>query len=408
VAQDKPLARHLRRLFFLASLAIALAAGELVARRTYGEGFTESLVDRWEDHTYRPFLDTTQAWQGVRHRLITNSLGWRDSRPGRVVPKTSPRRRILFLGDSFVEGVGLEQEESLAGVVQGELGEAGEVINGGRSSFSPLLEYQRLKRFLAAGYHTDALVVFLDVSDIEDEVVYNARFAFAPSGEPLHLAGWLRSPVPLALFNGSALVRSILRFPADVRHAVSPDPDAAFAPSELPGDLAGSAPISSARYLELSPLAQVILRPSWMAHRPSLEGWARDGLASSFANLARMERLARSRGIPFVVVIYPWPQMLYTRDDPALYTRVAATFPGWFAQREALLGRAPSPVVSEYQSQARRFCAARGIPLIDLIPDLQAVPDWYELYIPGDVHFNAAGSRLLGRRIAARLRGLLP
>ncbi|HEX6863949.1 MAG TPA: SGNH/GDSL hydrolase family protein, partial [Thermoanaerobaculia bacterium] len=145
----------------LVSSAVALGVGEAVARRTYGEGFT-ILVDPYEDHSYRPFVQYEQAWGDRTIRLYTNSLGWKDSRPGRVVEEKSGLPRIVFLGDSFTEGLGCIQEDTVSGVVERELNKQGprvEVLNGGRSSYSPLLEYQRLRKFFAAGYEADVVVL---------------------------------------------------------------------------------------------------------------------------------------------------------------------------------------------------------------------------------------------------------
>ncbi|PYQ56611.1 MAG: hypothetical protein DMF53_24975 [Acidobacteria bacterium] len=156
----------LRLLTVLVTAVIGLGLAELVARRTYGEGF-DILIDPYEDHSYRPFLEYEQIWGGRKIHFYTNSLGWKDDRPDRVITKRPDRERIVFLGDSFTEGLGYVQPETLSGVAERELNAAGrpcEVLNGGRASYSPLLEYQRLKKFLAAGYHADTVVLLYDVS----------------------------------------------------------------------------------------------------------------------------------------------------------------------------------------------------------------------------------------------------
>jgi hypothetical protein len=130
------------------SLAGSIALAEAVARRTYGEGF-ESRVDPYVDHAYRPLVEFPHRWGGRVVPLHTNSLGWKDERPGhRVARSAAPRKRVVFLGDSFAEGLGYPQEQTLSGVAQRRLGSGFEVLNGGQASYSPLLEYQRLKRFL--------------------------------------------------------------------------------------------------------------------------------------------------------------------------------------------------------------------------------------------------------------------
>lgn len=406
--------RTLRILTVLVTTVIGLGIVELVARKTYGEGFN-ILVDPYEDHSYRPFLEYEQVWGDRKIRFYTNSLGWKDAWPGRVVEKRPDRERIVFLGDSFTEGLGYVQEQTLSGVAERALNAAGqrcEVLNGGRSSYSPLLEYQRLKKLLAAGYHADTVVLLYDVSDVEDELYYSSRYQYSPSGEPERFRGWSYQPWVRALYNHSALVRSLRRLTqrsgSDLTH---PGPQEAPAPRspEVPPELKpGAPPITAQQLSQISPWAFGVLRDNWMVHPASLAGWAEDGLRLSFESLWRVQRLTREHGIRLVIVIYPIPQMLYTREDPAYYAVLKRTFPRWFADREVILGTRPGPVVTEYERRVQDFCRRQGIELIDLIPDFQRVPEWRRLYIPGDLHFNDRGNQLAGERIAEALRSSGP
>jgi lysophospholipase L1-like esterase len=401
--------RRLALVVVLVSTLLSLVLAELVTRRTYGEGF-EMLIDPYEEHIYRPFLAYDQTSGERTVRFYTNSLGWKDDRPGRVVAKQSGKPRIVFLGDSFAEGLGVAQKDSVPGVVQQALGPGFEVLNGGRSSYSPLIEYQRLKRFLEAGYQADAVVLMLDVSDVQDELYYSGRYLYGEDGEPLRLQGRKYNPLLLTVYNESALVRSLARLPEQLQALrgggpVAPGAQVAVSsPRDLPAGLFREpGPITVERYLDLPGPAVSVLRPNWMAHPPSLRGWADRGLRSALGNILRAKRLADARRIEFLVVIYPWPQMLYNLPDPEYYEVLARTFPKWFEEREYIYGRAPAPVFSEYQRRVHRFCRSHGIPLLDLVPEFQEVDLWHRLFIPDDVHFNEEGSRLAGRHIASWL-----
>lgn len=405
--------RRLALAVVLVSTLLSLVLAELVTRRTYGEGF-EMLIDPYEEHIYRPFLAYDQKSGERTVRFYTNSLGWKDDRPGRVVAKQSKRPRVVFLGDSFAEGLGVAQKDSVPGVVQQALGPRFEVLNAGRSSYSPLVEYQRLKRFLEAGYEADAVVLMLDVSDVQDEIYYSGRYQYGENGEPLRLQGRKYDQPFLTAYNESALVRSLARLPEQLRAMrgdgpVTPGaPVVVDAPLDLPAGLfEDPEPMTVEEYLALPGPAVSVLRPNWMAHPPSLRGWAGQGLRSALDNILRVKRLADARDIRFLAVIYPWPQMLYNRPDPEYYEVLTRTFPKWFEEREHIYGSGPAPVFSEYQRRVHGFCRARGIDLLDLIPELQKVDEWHRLYIPGDVHFNEAGNRLAGLAVARALGGTL-
>jgi len=398
--------RTLRLLTVLVTTVIGLGLAELVARLTYGEGFN-MLVDPREDHSYRPFLEYEQVWGDRTIHFYTNSLGWKDGRPGRVVAKRPDRERIVVMGDSFAEGLGYVQAETLSGVAERELNAAGrrcEVLNGGRSSYSPILEYQRLKKFLAGGYHTDTVVLLYDVSDAEDEIFYASRYQFSASGEPERFRGWNYHPWLRSLYNHSALARRLRRLTLDPGTVTHPGPQDAR-DHRVPPDFApGAPPISARRLVEISPWAYSVLRANWTAHPASLAGWAEDGLRLSFANLQRIQRLTREHGIRLLIVIYPIPQMLYTWEDSASYAVLQQTFPQGFADREVLYGTRSGPLVTEYERRVEAFCRRRGIELVDLIPEFERNPERHTLYIPGDIHFNERGHRLVGLRIAEALR----
>src|SRR5665647_1274773 len=61
------------------------------------------------DHDLAANFDGHDFWGEVRYRLVTNSLGFRDGSV-RKVPLKSDSRRILLIGDSFTEGIGMNFE----------------------------------------------------------------------------------------------------------------------------------------------------------------------------------------------------------------------------------------------------------------------------------------------------------
>jgi hypothetical protein len=61
-------------------------------------------------HALAPNHEGEEDW-GSKVDVITNSLGFKDA-TARNVPLHSDRRRVLFLGDSFTEGLGTAYEET--------------------------------------------------------------------------------------------------------------------------------------------------------------------------------------------------------------------------------------------------------------------------------------------------------
>src|SRR5882757_4373215 len=62
------------------------------------------IPDPMYTHTFKPNFDGYDVWGGSRYRFFTNSLGFRDA-SARSIPLVADRKRIVFIGDSFTEGM---------------------------------------------------------------------------------------------------------------------------------------------------------------------------------------------------------------------------------------------------------------------------------------------------------------
>ncbi|MDY6824966.1 MAG: hypothetical protein SWH68_14400 [Thermodesulfobacteriota bacterium] len=112
----------------------------------------------------------TATWGNRRYRLCTNSLGFRDASP-RTVPLSTNKYRIVFMGDSFTEGIGLPYEKTFPGIVDQRLRKYNvSVLNAGVVSYSPIIYWRKTKYLLeTVGLSFDEIVIFLDISDARDE-----------------------------------------------------------------------------------------------------------------------------------------------------------------------------------------------------------------------------------------------
>ena len=404
---------HRRLIFFRATavtltLLAGLAVAEWVARMTYGPGFL-SIVDPYEHHPYRPFAHYRDAHSGIE--IITNSLGWKDTAP-RTIARRFDGLRVVVLGDSFAEGLGLPAAETIPARLEpvlrgrkiGTTNGAVEVLNGGRVSYSPLVEYQRLRRFFAAGYRTDVVVVMPDLSDPQDDLYYATQYAFAPDGSPTVLRSGAYSPLVRWLYNHLALARDLRRLQLRLRgEAIAPG-ETAHSDREIVLTAAERAaiqtagPLTLARYEALPDNARAVLRTTWIDHAPSRRGWAADGVRKVAENLDRIARLAAAHGAKVLVVLYPGPQSLFV--DPSLHGRLLRRFPRWFHERESVVGTRPGDGATAWRQPLLAWGRRSGVAVLDLWPLFLERSDWPDLYQAGDVHFNAAGCDLVAHRLA--------
>lgn len=338
-------------------------------------------------HALKPNVSSETLWGAARYPISTNNLGLKDSAP-REVPKAGDRRRLLFLGDSFTEGVGFPYQETFVGIVGARVRQAKEpweVLNGGVISHSPYLYFLHLKDLVERqGVKIDEVAVFIDVSDIQDELVYES---FVPEMLTANLLA--RHIKEYALQNslvGHVLLTRLpqLRPLADkVRFWLRSDARMESVPATPPSSAKEEAvplPVPAAVLAALSRPAQsvwdhpnyYVQRDTWIDNDAAFAAWGAYGLQLAHKNLKRLVDFAAGKGIKITFAIYPWPR-----------------FVGETA------GRGPEVW--------RKIAAEEGWTLVDLYEDFAQAPDAKAtLFIPGDVHWNARGHRFVAERWMSR------
>lgn len=90
------------------------------AYSTFTRGQEQARAARIFDPVYlyglAPKIDGYDVWGESCYRLLTNSIGFKDAST-RDVPLQSNTRRVLLMGDSLVEGIGIPHERTFAGLL---------------------------------------------------------------------------------------------------------------------------------------------------------------------------------------------------------------------------------------------------------------------------------------------------
>ena len=293
-----------------------------------------------------------QRWGDVRHNVSTNSLGFRD-KTVREVPLSSDRYRILFMGDSFTYGVGLPYEKTFVSMIESALAEKNvEVLNAGVVSYSPAIYFKKTEFLLRnTGLKFDDLVVFLDISDIQDEAV-----SYDTTEEGVV---WIGGPAPTVrefVYEYTTILRNLWEVGEAFRDWITDDPDAHRTKEER-------------RY------GANEYRSLWTVDRRAYEDYGAAGLEKAKRHMALLRDLLRQYGIGMTLVVYPWPTQILHADLDSLQVRV------W-----------------------RDWAAEHGVRFIDCFPDfIQAGVDPKETirkyFIPGDIHWNEEGHRLIAAKL---------
>ncbi len=321
-------------------------------------------------HGLAPNRRITEAWGLNRYSYATNSLGFKDEKPRDVALK-GQGPRILFLGDSFTEGKGFAYPQTFVGLVAKALaaektaGQGVEVLNAGVDSSAPVVYRLKAKHLLEkVGLTFDAVVVFLDVSDIYDQA---RRYRWdengdlvVPAKEKETVSAGLRR-----LLRDYSIISRLGFVLYDHAEAV-----AGFVRQRFEIADAWNKPLSDVDDNDrwLYSVTRMVFS-SWSYDDERWRAYGKLGRERAVRDMDGLLALLRPRGISLTLAVYPWPDQLF--HDP----------------------KAP-----RHLGFWRDWAKAQEVSFIDLFPaftgdDPRAVMKRY--FIPFDMHWNALGHKLV-------------
>lgn len=304
-------------------------------------------------HALRANQNRTTHWGGRRYRMITNSLAMRD-RQTRDVPLHSDAKRVVLIGDSMIEGIGVPYEETVAGLLEQRWAPKGvEVLNAGVVSYSPHLYHLKVRYLLEeVGLQFNQLIVFIDISDIQDETFYE-RFQPAASNSQLG-EWWRRHSLAFRVADQFSAKRPSNQFRTDAEVNVWMEATEAYHTQTDPE----------------------VGRWQWTVNDAVYEQWGKKGLDLARQHMAALNDLCREHRIELSVVVYPSPVQIFANDVDSRQVRF------W-----------------------REFCQEFDRTLIDLFPTLidhsySGPTEIYQrFYLESDTHWNPTGHRLVADKI---------
>lgn len=340
------------------SVEFILRAGETLASEVLIAKAKLRRIHPTLHHALNPNVESFSKWGDAIISYSTNSLGFRDRVVRHIAKAPSRGRRVLILGDSFSESLGVKFEDAFPFQLQELLQHEGtetEVLNAGVVSYSPRFEYRQLREFLERGYETDLVVLMLDISDVNDE-----------GKQYIGWEGYSDEERESKYRDQQLEIETALREEGSLANVMYPRLWRRIRPQES----------------TLSPRYERIPRFQW-TEQPEMRAlqWVDSGIAIVSEFVGRIDALCAERKIAFYLGIYPHPTQLAGEHC----------------------------VDSEYRLIFRGLADRNDIDLIDLFPAFCELPDWPEHFIEGDIHWNARGHALVAERLFDRVRvGLRP
>ena len=282
--------------------------------------------------------------QQTEYRFCTNDGGFKSDCNNIVNGKDYD---IAFLGDSFTEGIGLPYEKTFVGLIAAQFPDK-KIANLAVASYAPSVYYTKLLTLINEGYHFKEVVIYIDISDIQDE----SNYAIVDGRVVDTLKNTTKlQPFPLINFGLKGLES---RFRSTINSDIN----------------------LTKSNLDETAYRKENRRSAWTID-DSDEGFGEIGLQASIdksvALLDKIHALCKENNIKLSVGVYPWPgQVLF---DPKESKQVKI----W-----------------------QKFCTDKcthfynSFPTLSNLAEVSTKQDVInKYYFIGDVHFNEAGNKLI-------------
>jgi GDSL-like Lipase/Acylhydrolase family len=351
----------------LAALALSLAGAEAGLRLLFPQPLAERYgapraggplvrIDPELGWTLRPNVSGLKSDEPWQKDLRTNASGFRDVDHGE---KAVGVTRVAVLGDSFVFGSGVGQDETLTHRLQERLGPSFEVVNLGVAGYGTDQALLTLRRWgprlapdiVLAGFFWNDI---MENASVEIYGMRKPRFVLERDALTLVPPGDSRRPSAFARLDAVLEARSHLWSLA--RRALGRS-EGRSEPEERP----------------------VMLDFSLRAAPPSRAA----EFEVTWALLEAVAREARALGAVPLVFTLP-PKFLV---DDVVREKVLKVY---------RLG--PDALLPDGFSRMKEACARRNVPVVDLLPPFRvATAAGESLFLPTGIHWSAAGQALAAR-----------
>jgi len=317
-------------------------------------------------HGLKSLVETESVW-GPRHKtIITNSLGFKDGQM-REIKKDTEYYRIVFMGDSFTEGIGVDYSETFVGILDRRCQGRYEILNAGVASYAPTVYFLKTRYLIEEyGLKFNEMIVLIDISDIDDEVTNYAAYpadSLVPKQE---------EKTSTSLDKEVAEVASRREWQNFLNKYVKTYFRENSILYGIPRLLKNRKSNTGTQQVNLDFIKKDTWsinsrRSLWTVDEKTYKEYGEAGLKKAKLNIKRLKALLGKHHIKLTLAVYPWPAQIFYNDLDSIQVR-------------------------EWQ----KFCQDNDIDFVNLFPyfikkgqdNRQSILDFY---IPNDMQWNEKG-----------------
>lgn len=330
------------------------------------------------------------------NELYTNSLGFKD-KSNRKIARSTEKRRIVFIGDSFTEGILLKYQDTFVGRIDSAVSVQNiEVLNAGRVSYSPIIYWRKLKYLIEnVKLKFDELVVFIDISDIDDEASYYDLSIdenvidqiIEPIIEPRDYGiSWLISNqnienIRLFLRNNFIIMSGGINWIHDIIFQDTLELQKANSDSLEDSNQEEIDTTSTTKNDNTWDIILADRRANWTVDEEYYKEYGIRGKPRMIKYMDKLVKLTTEGDIDLTVVVYPWPSQIWYEDLKSMHVQI---WQDWCDQNDVnFINLFPAFVKINIDETKK----------LDIIS---------KYFVPYDLHFNKEGNKLVADEFLKR------
>ncbi len=327
-----------------------------------------------------------------------NSFGFRDKEY--TLEKPNNTFRIIMLGDSYTEGMGVQQNEAFSKILENRLNIelkysnlSFEVINKGVMSWTTVLHYLWIKNE-GVKFKPDLVILNFDNNDIAGDIIMEKVSKYDDNNTLIAVDGTIDNPSETTLFkrlnsNKFYLFNAIKRF------------HLSFTKNDLKG-------YNSEKF------GQIFFEPNFTEekcfgwHGDLRKGVARDTLLftrdnytkddlkyyeNSLNYAVKLNNILKEKNISFIFTTYPYGHQVSTNE--------------WVEGRKFLCAEPEKVYSIESCSFAENYLIQKNISVFNTCPLFRGYSGTEKLFYSIDSHFNVNGHKFMADLYFERIKEFL-
>ena len=136
------------------------------------ESFENRIFNKNYNYTFQKQVQFTSQYDKNIYKIFTNDLGFRDESTQSL---DREKEFSILIGDSFIEGVGLDYKDTIVGILNEKLeNNKFKFLNAGVASYSSYIYKKKIEKIIKnnSDLKVREVIVFLDKSDVSDDERY--------------------------------------------------------------------------------------------------------------------------------------------------------------------------------------------------------------------------------------------